>query len=135
MCQIGFGGNLKWMGILACNLAHYLFQHGERVSNPTENHTSRLRHRVDFCGGGGLLPLWGKKMLGGIFKSPEKIANAWFDAGHQQYQNATNMVGTTIFRVAGYPECMDDSIQSNVDPTSPSSAPGNLTKVDQQVYP
>ncbi len=79
--------------------------------------------------------LWAKKMFGGVFTAPETVANAWFDAGKTQYSYATNMTGTVSFRVAGYPECMGDTVQNNTTPASPSSTPGNLTQTPQQVYP
>jgi hypothetical protein len=135
MCQIGFGGNLKWLGILACNSLNTYSSMKSAGAIPL-----KTTHLV--CGtatiaavGEDFGKLWAKKMLGGFFASPETIANAWFDAGHDQYQYATNLTGTITFRVAGYPECMSDTIQNNTAPTSPSSAPGNLTKTDQQVYP
>jgi hypothetical protein len=74
-------------------------------------------------------------MFGGFFTSPETVVNAWFDAGRTQYSYATNLTGTISFRVAGYPECMSDTLQNNTAPSSPSPAPGNLTSVTQQVYP
>jgi hypothetical protein len=135
MCQIGFGGVLKWMGVLACNsLTTY--------SSMSSAGAIPLKTTHMICGmaaigavGGEFGEYWAKKMLGGVFKTREKISSAWFDAGHDQYQGATNLTGTITFRVAGYPECMNDTLKNNVAPTNPSSAPGNLTKVDQQVYP
>jgi len=79
--------------------------------------------------------LWAKKMFGGFFTSPETVVNAWFDAGTEEYSNATNMTGTVSFRVAGYPECIADTLQNNTAPSAPSPNPGNLTSVTQQVYP
>ena len=78
---------------------------------------------------------WAKKMFGGFFTSPESVANAWFDAAREQYSYATNMTGTVSFRVAGYPECMGDTLQNNTAPAAPSPTPGNLTQVTEQVYP
>lgn len=135
MCQIGFGGELKWLGLLACNSLTTYSSMANAGAIPL-----KTTHMV--CGtstvsavGEDFGAYWAKKMLGGVFKSREKIANAWFDAGHDQYQNATNLTGIISFRVVGYPECMDDTIKDNVAPSNPSSSPGNLTKVDQQVYP
>ncbi len=135
MCQIGFGGDLKWLGILACNSLNTFDSMSSAGAIPL-----KTTHLVCGCAtvaavGEDSGALWAKKMLGGIFRSQEQVANAWFDAGHEEYQFATNSTGTIVFRVAGYPECMNDTIKNNTAPTSPSSAPGNLTKVDQQVYP
>lgn len=135
MCQIGFGGDLKWLGLLACNSLTTYSSMANAGAIPL-----KTTHMV--CGTSAVSAVgedfgayWAKKMLGGIFKSRETIANAWFDAGHDQYQYATNLTGTITFRVAGYPECMNDTIKNNVAPSNPSPAPGNLIKVDNQVYP
>ncbi|HEY3762876.1 MAG TPA: DUF6345 domain-containing protein [Verrucomicrobiae bacterium] len=135
MCQIGFGGNLEWMGILACNSLNTFSSMSSAGAIPL-----KTTHMVCGCStiaavGEDFGALWAKKMLGGVFASPETVANAWFDAGRTQYSYATNMTGTTTFRVAGYPECMDDTLKANTAPISPSAAPGNLTQVTQQVYP
>jgi hypothetical protein len=134
MCQIGFGGNLKWMGILACDSLNTFSSMSSKGAIPL-----KTTHLVCGCAtiaglGEDIGAYWAKNMIGGAFKSPETIANAWFDAGHKQYLGATNLP-TVIFRVAGYPECMNDTVNNNTAPTSPSSAPGNLTKIDQQVFP
>jgi hypothetical protein len=135
MCQIGFGGNLEWMGILACNSLNTYSSMLSAGAIPL-----KTTHMVCGCStvaniGEDIGALWAKKMFGGIFTSPETVANAWFDAGKTQYSYATNLTGTINFRVAGYPECMDDTLKNNTAPTSPSSAPGNLTQVTEQVYP
>ena len=65
----------------------------------------------------------------------ETIMQAWFDAGNAAYQAEVNNPDTIIFRVAGYPECLNDYLTNNVAPYSPSSAPGNLDKRDFQVNP
>jgi len=136
MCQIGFGGNLKWMGILACNSLNTYSSMVNAGAIPL-----KTTHMV--CGastivavGEDLGALWAKKMFGGVFSSPETVVNAWFDAGRTQYSYGANLSGSTyIFRVAGYPECMNDTLKNNTAPYSPSSAPGNLTQISQQVYP
>ena len=135
MCQIGFGGNLKWMGILACNSLNTYSSMKNAGAIPL-----KTTHMVCGCStvasvGEDFGALWAKKMFGGFFTSPETVANAWFDAGRTQYSYATNLTGTISFRVAGYPECMGDTLQNNIAPSSPSPAPGNLTQVSSQVYP
>lgn len=135
MCQIGFGGDLKWLGLLACNSLTTYSSMASVGAIPL-----KTTHLV--CGtatiaavGEEFGALWAKKMLGGTFKSKETIVNAWFDAGHDQYAGATNLTATITFRVAGYPECMADSIKTNVAPTNPSATPRNLTKLDKDVFP
>jgi hypothetical protein len=133
MCQFGFGGNLKWMAILACN----------SLCDPNFNSMRDARaiplketHLV--CGtatiaavGENIGSYWAINMI----KKKQNIADAWFAAARQEYTGATNLVNPTIFRVAGYPECMADTIQSTNGPSNPSPAPDNLVKQDKQVWP
>jgi hypothetical protein len=135
LCQFGFGGNLKWMAILACN------------SLPDPNWNSMLSHGAIplkethlLCGttniaalGENIAAYWGENMI----KKKQSIKDAWFNAGKAQYKEAapgalTNSIG---FRVTGYPECIDDTVATNTPPSSPSPTPGGLTKRDSQVYP
>jgi hypothetical protein len=133
MCQFGFGGNLKWMGILACNslTTYSSMAHAGAIPLSTT-------HLV--CGASTIISVgedqgqyWAYYLLS--FFQRESIAQAWSDAGRRQYKYATNMVGTTTFRVAGYPECMGDTVLNNTAPYTPSMSPGNLTHQDTQVYP
>lgn len=64
----------------------------------------------------------------------QSIAQAWFNAGRTQYSGEI-IDYTIIFRVAGDPECINDSVQNNTAPSSPSSSPGNLIPTDNQVFP
>jgi hypothetical protein len=135
MCQIGFGGELKWLGILACNSLNTYSSMANAGAIPL-----KTTHLVCGCAtiaavGEDFGALWAKNMFGGVFTSPKTIANAWFQAGKTQYSYATNLTGTITFRVAGYPECMNDTIKNNTAPSSPSPAPGNLTQTPEQVYP
>jgi len=131
MCQFGFGGNLKWMGVLACNsLTTY--------SSMVDAGAIPLKTTHLVCGASTIAAVgediganWTKNML----KKKQAITDAWFNAGRSQYQYATNLTGTISFRVAGYPECMSDTVKNNTAPSSPSPAPGNLTVQDSQVYP
>jgi hypothetical protein len=138
MGQFGFGGNLKWMAILACNSLsdpNYstMVSHGAISLNTT--------HLVCGCDsyaaiGEDIGADWVKYMFSGAFRAPDSVAEAWFKAGHSQYAGATNLVGQTLtFRVAGYSECLSDTLDENVPPSSPSSAPTGLMKLDSQVYP
>jgi hypothetical protein len=132
MCQFGFGGNLKWMAILACNSLcdpNYgtMVLHGSIPLKET--------HLV--CGtasiaavGESIGSYWAENMI----KKKQTIRDAWFNAGRSEYTGATTL-NTVKFRVAGYPECLDDTIANNTAPTNPSPAPGGLDKRDQQVFP
>jgi hypothetical protein len=83
--------------------------------------------------GENIAAYWGRNMI----KSKQSIRVAWSNAGSQQYHEAAarSITNTVIFRVTGYPECIDDTAAVNTAPTSPSPSPGNLVKRDQQVYP
>ena len=135
MCQIGFGGNLKWMGLMACDSLTTFDSMSGAGAIPL-----KTTHMVCGCAsiagiGQEFGQYWAHNMLvGGFFTGPETIANAWFDAGRKQYLGATNLP-TVIFRVAAYQECIGDKIKNNTDPTTPSPTPGNLIKSDAQVFP
>jgi hypothetical protein len=133
MCQFGFGGNLKWMCILACNaLADP--NYGDMV-----NHGAiPLKTTHLLCGGATEIYMdwdigdqWAKNMI----KKKQTIVSSWFDAGDKRYHRSGGITNTVIFRVTGYPECMDDTIATNTTPTSPSPNPGTLDNLDRQVYP
>jgi hypothetical protein len=85
--------------------------------------------------GESIAAYWADNMLKS--KGASTIRQAWFDAGSKQYHAvaAGVITNTVIFRVTGYPECIDDKVRTNTPPSSPSSAPGGLTKREQQVYP
>jgi hypothetical protein len=135
LSEFGFGGgNLRWMAILACNSLHddqyqSIVNHGVFPLG-SENHLI-----CGFATVGDISEeigeIWAKKMTGTIFSSAESVKDAWFDAGHDQYHYATNLiVGTVIFRVAGWDNCLDDTLKNY-----PGSTSGTLDFRDRQVYP
>jgi len=133
MCQFGFGGNLKWMAILACNSFADPNYSSMKNAGAIPLKTTHLA-----CGASTIIAVgedigayWTKNML----RKQQMITDAWFNAGRSQYQNATGQANPTKFRVVGYPECMNDTVQNNTAPSTPSASPGNLTKQDSQVYP
>ena len=69
-----------------------------------------------------------------MIKKKQKVADAWFAAGKKEYAGATNLNAVT-FRVAGYPDCIDDTIQNTNTPANPNPAPRNLVKRDSPVFP
>jgi hypothetical protein len=133
MCQFGFGGNLKWMAILACNSLcdpNYgtMVLHGAIPLKET--------HLV--CGtasiaavGESIGSYWALNMI----KKNQTVVEAWFNAGRSEYAGTTNLTDPVKLRVAGYPECLGDKVSANTPPSSPSPAPGNLDKRDSQVWP
>lgn len=133
MSEFGFGGSLRWVAVLACNCL--IDQNYDSMSDagvlpiPSNLHllcgTTTISYMTDMIGG-----IWAQKMVGGVFKSPETIENAWFDAGHDAYQYATNITNTVKFRVAGSDNCFSDTLKNYAGSTS-----GNITSDEQQVYP
>ena len=137
LSEFGFGGagNLKWMAILACNSLHdanyqSIVNHGF-FPLTSDNHL--------LCGlttvgavGEEIGQFWANKMTGGFFTSPETVKEAWFQAGRDQFSNATGLTGvsTIVFRVAGWDNCLGDTLTSFPDATS-----GTLDYEDRQVYP
>lgn len=137
LSEFGFGGagNLKWMAILACSSLR------DEQYNSIVNHgffpLTSNNHLL--CGlattgpiGEDIGKFWAEKMTGGFFTSAETVRQAWYDAGHAQYANGTGSDGpsTIIFRVAGWENCMDDTLKSSPDATS-----GDIVEDHQQVYP
>jgi hypothetical protein len=139
MCHFGFGGSLKWMAITGCN----------SLADPNWSSMSSaggipLKTTHLLCGAKtityanwGLGSFWAEHML----SDKQRIADAWFNAGIDSMAGATNsttpntnVTSTVIFRVAGYPESMNDTIATNAGPNSPSATPRNLTKEDKTVF-
>ncbi|MGH7953896.1 MAG: DUF6345 domain-containing protein, partial [Limisphaerales bacterium] len=135
MCQFGFGGSLKWMVIDAC---FFLTDSNQNFSSMVNAGGIPLKTTHLICSAITSIDLdatleqrWAKN----IMSTTNTIATAWFNAGHAAYQAEVNNPDTIIFRVAGYPECLADTLTNNVAPYNPSSAPGNLDKRDFQVNP
>jgi len=137
MCQFGFGSNLKWMVLDTC----FTLTDNNGNFNSMKNHGGiPLKETHLICSANTTIDMdatieqrWAQNIMP---TNNEPIADAWFNAGYQAYHTpAYTNTDTIIFRVAGYPECMSDQVTNNVAPSSPSSAPGNLTKRDFQVSP
>lgn len=133
MSEFGFGGNLRWMAVLACNSLrddNYNSMAGAGVLPIKSNlhllcGTTTVSYMSDNIG-----ELWATKMLGSFSHSPETVENAWYDAGHDAYHYATNISNTVIFRVAGSDNCFSDTLKSYAGGTS-----GNITSTTRQVWP
>lgn len=135
MSEFGFGGNLRWMAVLACNSlqdqSYNSMANAGVLPIPSNLHllcgTTTVSYMSDNIG-----ELWATKMLGSFFHAPETIENAWYDAGHDAYLYATNIPsGSTVtFRVAGSDNCFNDTLKSYAGGTS-----GNITSTTRQVYP
>lgn len=135
MCQFGFGGNLRWMAILACNSLY-----GPSFTSMKSLRALPLKETHLVCGCGTIAGVndviaqyWAQNML----KKQETVADAWFDAGKQAYKGdpSDQFPGTVTFTVAGYVECMTDSLQTYTNPTNPSDRPTGLTSRNVDVWP
>jgi hypothetical protein len=133
MCQFGLGGNLKWIAMPVC---YYLTD--PNFQDMVNHGAIPLKETHLICGassyaavGEDIGSFWAQNMI----KKKQKVSDAWYAAGRKEYAGASNFTTPITFRVAGYPDCMDDDVQSTNSPANPSPAPGNLTKRDQQVWP
>src|SRR6202012_5419854 len=86
LCQFGFGGNLKWMAIVACNSIC-----DPNYGNMVSHGAIPLKETHLWCGtttiaymGESIASYWGQNMI----KGKETIRQAWFDAGTKQYKGA-----------------------------------------------
>ncbi len=131
--EFGFGGgNLRWMGILACNS----LEDGAYQSMLNKGVLPLQNGNHIICGlttvgaiGEDIAETWAKKMIGGL-TSPLKVKDAWFAAGRKQYEIATNLTGTISFRAFGWEDCIDDRLD-NYSPTTS----GDIVHEDSIVYP
>ena len=135
MCQFGLGGNLKWMAVLACNS---LCDPNYQSMKSNGGIPLKTTHLV--CGTASIS--WMTENIGKYWAqylntTGEKVRDAWRDAAYKAYHEplTSPISNTVIFRVTGYPECMDDTVATSTAPTNPQSNPTNLAKQDYQVYP
>ena len=135
MCQFGLGGNLKWLAILACNS---LCDPNWQKMQSNGGIPLKTTHLV--CGAASVSFMTeniGKYWAQYLNTRGEKVRDAWRDAAFKAYHEPlTSPITITVtFRVTGYPECMDDTLDSNTSPSNPKPNPTNLAKQDYQVYP
>ena len=138
-CSFGGSGTngLKWMAILACgtlNDSPYssLYNYGRLPINNDLHLLCSAKTVVTFAPKIG--EFWAEKMLGiGSTNGPEHVAQSWFDAGSTAYLDETNHPLTMVFRVAYWPDAINDYI------TDIASSPGtgntyDIQKQDATVY-
>lgn len=135
LSEFGLGGNLRWMAILACNSLRD--QNYNSMANAGVLPIKSNLHLL--CGtttvsymSNDIGTLWAAKMLGSLLHSPQTIEQAWYGAGHDAYHNATNIPSgsTVVFRVAGFENCFNDTLQRYAGSTS-----GDIISHTQPVYP
>jgi len=72
--------------------------------------------------------LWATNMLAGL-----TVAQSWFNAGSTAYLSETNHPLTIVFRVAYWPDAIDDHI-TDVDTSPGTGNPLDIMKQDATVY-
>lgn len=135
LSEFGTGGNLRWLGILACNILRNQNYNSmlTQGSLPIGNNLHLICGTSSIAAvGDNLGQFWAEKMTRSAFLGgPESIRQAWYDGGREQFSYATNLVGTAIvFHVAGQDNCMDDTLNSY-----PATTSGNITDDHNQVWP
>jgi hypothetical protein len=138
-CSFGSSGTngLRWMALLGCNMLRddnyqSMYNH---LKLPINNNLHLLLGCSTFAGATpDIGKLWAKKMTrNALLGGPQTIENAWYEAGRDAYDGATNIVGTWSFRVAGWPNCFGDTLKEYSEPDSGN--PANITYHDGQVFP
>jgi len=112
LSEFQFGGNLRWMAILACNALrpdNYDDMDWSLVLPISEDLHLLLSGSTVLCNQPDIGNLWAKKMLGS-----KTVAEAWFEAGTKAYQNQPpgSITNVIRFRVAGWPSCFGDRLKS-----------------------
>jgi hypothetical protein len=134
MSEYGFGGSLRRMGLLTCNNLrdeNFFSMLDAGVLPITTNlhllcGTMTTAYVTDDFG-----QLWAAKMFRKfLIFPPDPVKNAWFNAARKAYEGATNISHTVIFRVVGWDNCFNDTLQSYAGGTS-----GTLDWQDGQVWP
>ncbi|MEI9960302.1 MAG: DUF6345 domain-containing protein [Limisphaerales bacterium] len=132
LSELGLGGNLRWMAILACNTLrdqNYTSMKNAGVL-PIPSNLHLLCGATTICGMNEVVgELWSTKMLGKFFTPATTIEQAWYGAGQEAYKNATVFSSPVIFRVAGSGNCFSDTLQSYSEPD------GDITETQSQVWP
>jgi hypothetical protein len=135
--ECGFGGNLRWMGLLSCNMLcdenyNSMLDAGV-LPIPSNLHllcgSTTICFTTDDIGESWASRMFDRGFVFGSYTPAETVENAWFDGAHESYTRA-GVASTVTFRVAGSDNCFTDTLQSYAGATS-----GNLTYDDDQVAP
>ena len=140
LSEFGFGGSLRYMGLLACWML--TDPNFGSMNNAGVLPIPSSLHLLCGCSSLAVLTedlgeLWANNMCGkpgflgvGVQK-PDAVAQAWTRAGSQSYSHlGPEFSGMQIyFRVAGWSSAMNDTLANANDPTS-----GNITYFDTLVH-
>jgi hypothetical protein len=132
-CSFGGSGTngLKWMGILACNVLNNspynsLYIYGRLPINDDLHLLLSASTVATFAPKIGAM--WATNMLGGA-----TVAQSWFNAGSTAYLEETNHPLTMVFRVAYWPDAINDHI-TDTDTSPGTGNPLDIEKQDSTVY-
>ncbi|HTD66336.1 MAG TPA: FlgD immunoglobulin-like domain containing protein [Candidatus Limnocylindria bacterium] len=137
--EISFGStNLRWVGWIGCNLLrdqNYQSMYNQQVLPINPNLHLFLSAKTILYLDGKLAANWAAYMTKGAGFGPETIRRSWFLAGAYTFGNGQGIPsGTTIiYRVAGWPNCMNDKLLLYAAPGT--SDPSEITYVDHQTFP
>jgi hypothetical protein len=127
LSECGFGGNLRWMGLLACDMLrdeNFFSMYDVGVLPiPSNLHLLCSSSTISFTTS-NIGRLWASKMC-----NQEPVSTAWFNAAQEAYLGST-VIDPVIFRVVGYDNCFSDTLQNYAAGTS-----GTLDWRDRQVAP
>lgn len=138
LSEFGFGGSLRYMAILACNMLTDANNNYSSMKDAGVLPIPSNLHLLCGCSSLAILTedigeLWADNMCssGGLFGSRQTVKAAWFNAGSDSYRHLGTefFLFPVTFRVAGWSSAMNDTIKNVSDSTS-----GNITKLDQQVH-
>ncbi len=136
LSQCDFGSaNLRWMGIYSCNMLHEM-SYDSMYTKGVLPINDKLHLLLGAKTSVFLYESFGKKwasfMLGredGTFKS---VRDSWYLAG-EKIMGEVGGPNQVILRVAGWPECAGDKLNSYTTPTSTNVF--DIEFLDRQVWP
>jgi hypothetical protein len=137
MSEFDFGSSatnvLRWMAILACNALrnqNYQSMLNQGVLPINQNLHLLCSTRTYSSAAPDVGKYWARRMtFGTALLGPQTVKRSWFLGGSEGYKNTIGITNTVIFRVAAWEDCIEDKLLQY------SSPGGDITYVDQQVYP
>jgi hypothetical protein len=143
LSEFGFGGSLRYMAILACNMLTDANNNYSSMNSAGVLPIPSNLHLLCGCSSLAILTddigeIWADNMCGkpgGLLgfgrRAPQKVQDSWINGGNTSYQGLGSQffLMPVYFRVAGWSSAMNDTINNATNSTS-----GNITFVDKQVH-
>ena len=144
LSEFGLNGDMRWMCISACYSlynAQNAINHGCYPQTPNCHlicGATTVTHAAPEITKNWARNMTGRKgipIVGWGAIAPQKIVDAWFNAGKDYYRpfigkNVPGIPSVVTFRVTGWDNCWGDTLKSY-----PASGSGSVTIQDSQVYP